>query len=110
MEIIYAVIIIFGITTILGLYLSSLVLRNKQTPKAVIIIHGMFTITGFVLLFIYYPEAIISILFFSIATLCGLILLFQDITGKKFAKWLCSAHGLFTVAGFIFLLVFAFIH
>lgn len=104
---IYTAIALFGMTTILGMYLSSLVLRNKETPKSVIVIHGLFTITGFVLLSNYYPESLDSILILSIATLFGLILLYQDLTGKVFSKWLCFAHGFMTVVGFIFLLMLA---
>ena len=108
MGIIYSAILIFGMTTILGLYLSSLVLRNKQTPKVVIVIHGILTFTGFVLLIFYCPESLKSIILLSIATVCGLILLYQDLTGKKFTKWLCFAHGFLTVAGFVLLFVYAF--
>ncbi len=105
MRIIYTALLLFGITTIIGLYLSSLVLRNKQTPKALILIHGLFTIAGFTLLSYCYPASLKSILFFSVATLCGLVLCYQDLTGKTFAKWLCFAHGILTIAGFVFLLV-----
>lgn len=105
METIYTAIILFGLTTIMGLYLSSLVLRNKETPKLVIAIHGIFTITGFVILFYYYPASLNSILFFLTATLCGLVLLYQDLADKKFSKWLCFAHGFLTLVGMIFLLM-----
>lgn len=101
---IYTTITLFGMTTIMGLYLSSLVLRNKQTPKGVIIAHGLITITGFILLSSFYPPSLKSILFFSIATMCGLILCYQDLTGKKFSKWLCFAHAFMTITGFIFLI------
>ena len=101
---IYATVALFGMTTIMGLYLSSLVLRNKQTPKAVIIIHGLFTITGFIFLASFYPSSLKSILLFFIATMCGLILCYQDLTGRKFSKWLCYAHAILTIVGFIFLL------
>jgi hypothetical protein len=49
MNIIYAAITIFGMTAILGIYLLSLVLRDRQTPKAAAIIHGLFAVTGLIL-------------------------------------------------------------
>ena len=107
MWIICTAIVLFGFTTIMGLYLSSLVLRNKKTVNLVIVIHGVCTITGFILLFTYYPESLKSIVSFSIATFFGLILLYQDIMGKKFSKWLCFVHAFFTIVGFVFLLMFA---
>ena len=106
MTIIYITLIIFGLTTILGLYLSSLVLRNKQTPKVVIVVHGVLSISGFVFLIFYCPASLIITLCFSIATVCGLVLLYQDLTGVKYSKWLCYAHGLMTIAGFVLLFVY----
>jgi hypothetical protein len=105
--IIYSTLIIFGLTTILGLYLSSLVLRNKQTPKVVIAVHGVLTLSGFVFLIFYCPATLMITLCFSIATILGLVLLYQDLTGAKFSKWLCYAHGFMTIAGFVLLFVYA---
>ena len=107
MGVLYITIAIFGLTTILGLYLSSLVVRNKQTPKVVIVVHGVLTISGFVFLIFYCPATLMITLCFSIATICGLVLLYQDLTGVKFSKWLCYAHGFMTIAGFVLLFVYA---
>lgn len=103
MRIIYTALLLFIITTIMGLYLSSCVFRNKQTSKVMIFIHGVITIIGFVLLINYCPGSLTSILYLAIATLCGLILLYQDLTGMKFTKWLCYAHGILTLIGIVFL-------
>ena len=35
------------------------------------------------------------------------ILLYQDLTGAEFSKWLCYAHGFMTIAGFVLLFVYA---
>lgn len=100
-------ILLFGITSILGIYLSSLVLRNKPSSQPVILIHGLCSISGFAILISYWPASLCSILLFAVATICGLILLYEDITGKPFTRWLCYAHGIITIAGFVALLVFA---
>ncbi|MBK5284918.1 MAG: hypothetical protein JJE25_05915 [Bacteroidia bacterium] len=109
---IYSAIAIFGMTAILGMYLLSLVLRNKQTPKGVAILHGLFAVTGLVLLIIYCfgngPGPWVSVIVFTIAALGGFILVYKDITGRKVPKWLGIVHGLTAVAGFALLLVFAF--
>ena len=107
MEIITIIILLFGFTTLMGLYLSYLALHNKQTPNAIIILHGFFTITGFILLSFFYPEFLITIGCFSIATLFGLILLYQDIKGIKYTKWLTYAHAIFTLGGCFFLIKLA---
>jgi len=107
MTIIYTTLVIFGLTTILGLYLSSLVIRFKQTPKVVIVVHGILSMAGFILLLFYCPGTVIITLFFMVATICGVILLYQDLTGAKFTKWLCYAHGIMTIAGLVLLLIYA---
>ena len=109
---IYSAIAILGMTAILGMYLLSLVLRNKTTPKGVSIMHGLFAVTGLVLLIVYClgnnPGPLESIIVFSIAALGGFILIYKDITGQKIPKWLGIVHGLTAVTGYILLLCFAF--
>ena len=87
METIYTAIAIFGMTAILGMYLLSLVLRDKQTPKGISILHGFFAVAGLVLLIIYCvgnePGPVASIIVFSLAALGGFILIYKDVTGKK---------------------------
>jgi len=107
MEAIYLAVALFGITGIMGIYLSRLVLRGNPSSKPVIIIHGFFTIIGFGILFSYLPESLNSMLVLAVATSCGLVLLYQDISGKKFTFWLCYAHGIITITGFVFLLSIA---
>lgn len=104
---IYICILFFSLTTVLGMYLSSLAIRDKQTPKGVIIIHGLLSIAGFGLLSSYWPSSSQSIWLFSVATMSGLVLLYQDLTGKKFTKWLCYVHAFLTIAGMVFLVKMA---
>jgi len=111
MKIIYAAITIFGMAAILGTYLLSLVLRNRETSKPAAIVHGLFAITGLILLIVYSKgnegSPIVSIVVFTIAAMGGLILVYKDLTGKKIPKWLGIAHGLTAVIGFAFLILFA---
>ena len=112
MGIIYGAITIFGMVAIVGMYLLSLIMRNKETPKAVTIIHGLFAVLAVVLLVIYcfanHTGPLVSIVIFIIAAVAGVIVNYKDITGKKVPKWLAITHGLVAVIGFAFLLAFAF--
>lgn len=112
MGIIYSAIAIFGMVAIVGMYLLSLIMRNKETPKAVTIIHGLFAVLAVVLLVIYcftnHAGPLVSIVIFIIAAMGGVIVNYKDLTGKKAPKWLAIAHGLVAVIGFAFLLAFAF--
>lgn len=105
---IYTVIAIFGLTAIIGLYLLTLLLLNKQVPKGAAIVHGLFAVTGLVLLIVYCARneagPIESIVIFVIAALGGIIMGYKDITGRTVPKWLGIVHGLTAVAGFAFLL------
>ena len=109
---IYAALPIFIIAAILGMYLLSLVLREKSTPKKIMVIHGFFAAIGLVLLVIYcirhQSSPLTSLVLFIIAALGGFVMAFRDITGKKIPKWLGVVHGLVALTGFGFLLVYAF--
>ncbi len=112
MKSIYTAIAIFGMAAILGMYLLSLILRNKETSTGIAMIHGLFAATGIILLIVYCSGnnsgPLISIIIFSIAALGGLIMVYRKSTGKKIPKWLGILHGLTAVIGFTFLLYFAF--
>jgi hypothetical protein len=111
MNTLYLIIALFALGAIIGMYLLSLVLQKKETPKAVAFIHGAFVAVALILLIIYnsqHPGLIESIVLFVIAALGGLVLIIRDLTNKPLPKWLAIVHGLVAVLGFIFLLVFAF--
>jgi len=111
MGLIYASIAIFGMTAIFGMYLLSLILRNKSTPKGVTIIHGLMAAVALILLIFYCfgdaPGPWPSIIIFTLAAIGGFVLNYRDITGKKVPKWLGIVHGLAAVTGFILLILFA---
>lgn len=114
MELIYSAITIFGMTAIAGMYLLSLILRNKETPKGIAFIHGVLAVIALVLLIIFSinnPEGpIVSIVIFVIAALGGLMLIYKDLTKEKVPVWLGIVHGVTAVVGFIFLIVYAINH
>jgi hypothetical protein len=109
---IYTAIAIFGLTALLGLYLLSLILRNKQTPKGASMIHGFFAVVGLVLLIVYCIRndagPLAAIIAFSLAALGGFILFYKDVTGATIPKWLGIVHGVTAVVGYGLLLWFAF--
>ena len=112
MKMIYTAIAILGMTAILGMYLLSLIIRNKSTPKSASFIHGLFAVIGLVLLIIYCggndPSPIVSIIVFSIAAVGGFIVVYKDVTGSHIPKWLAIVHGVTAVVGYGFLIAFAF--
>jgi len=109
---IYAAIGFFALAALLGIFLLTFVLKGKETPKGVVFTHGPLAIIGLVLLIIYCfkggPDPIESIVLFILAALGGIFLIYRDLTGKAVPKSLAVVHGLLAVAGFVFLLLFAF--
>ncbi len=112
MNMIYTAIAIFGMTAIIGIYLLSLILRDKKTPKGAAFVHGLFAVIGLIILIVYCvgndPGPIESIIAFVIAALGGFVLVYRDVTGKGVPKWLGIVHGLAAVIGYGFLIYFAF--
>jgi hypothetical protein len=107
----YTIIAFFALAAIFGATLLTYVLRGKETPKGIMVVHGLFAATALILLLLYVfgnkPGPVESAVLFVIAALGGLVLAARDLTGKKIPKWLAVVHGLIAVTGFIFLLVFA---
>lgn len=107
----YSIIAVFALAAILGMTLLSYVLKSKETPKGLMIMHGLFAATGLVLLLYYVfentPGPVESAVLFVIAALGGFVLVIRDITGKSIPKWLAVTHGLIAVTGFILLIAFA---
>lgn len=112
MTLLYAIIGLFALGAIIGVYLLALVLQKKETPKLVAFIHGGMVATALILL-IYYtlrhpPGMPESVVLFTVAAVGGATLMARDLTGKSLPKWLAVGHGLIAVAGFVFLLIRAF--
>ena len=110
---IYTSIALFALAAILGMTLLTFVLRSKPTPKGVLFLHGGVAATALILLILYSfraaPRPIESLVLFILAAAGGLFMGIRDILGKPPPKWLAIGHGLLAVAGFGFLLYYAFI-
>ena len=103
---------LFALGALIGMYLLSLVLQKKETPKFVAFIHGGFVAAALILLIFFAlkqeVKPIESIVLFIMAALGGFVLIARDLTGKSLHRWLAVGHGLIAVAGFVFLLIYAF--
>jgi hypothetical protein len=112
MNMLYTIIGLFSLGAILGIYLISFVLRNKETPKAVAFIHGAFVAVALIMLILYVSKnehgPTESVVLFILAALGGFVLIYRDLTGKTLPKWLAITHGLVAVTGFVFLLLHTF--
>lgn len=108
----YSALGFFALAAVLGLYLLTLILTNKETPKSVAIFHGLFAVIGVVLLicypFFYSPSPITSLILFILAAMGGLLLIYKDLSGKPIPKWLALGHGLTAIIAFLILAVFIF--
>lgn len=112
MSFVYAIIGLFALAAIIGMYLITFVLRNKETPKALAFVHGIFAAAAIILLCVYVsdegPDLTESLVLFIVAALGGFVLIARDLTGRTIPKWLAVMHGLLAVSGFVFLLIRVF--
>jgi len=95
---------------VLGIYLLSMVLGAKPIPKTVAIIHGIFAVTGLLLLiaypFYFHPAPILSMILFVFAALGGAAMAYKGITGKAVPAWMAMGHGTVAIIGVATLVVF----
>jgi hypothetical protein len=95
---------LFAVAGLLGLYLLTLVLRNKETRKGFALIHGPLAMIGVILLASFAirnheNQYFIAISIFALSAVGGFVLIAKDLTGGKPPKWLAILHGLLAVAG-----------
>lgn len=105
--------ILFALAAILGIYLISYILTDKNTPKGVVLIHGAFAASGLILLIVYsilYQAIWSSLILFILAACGGLFMFKKDLFNEKIPKILPIGHGLIAVCGFILLILFIFNH
>lgn len=104
-----ASILLFMAAALLGLTLLLYVLKNKNTPKALVLSHGFFATLGLVILVIYalkYDSDLLSVAFiFVLAAIGGFTLAIRDLLGLSVPKWLAVGHGVIAMMGVILLLV-----
>lgn len=110
MSLINLSIVLFALAALLGIFLLSRILRNKNTPKGVSLLHGAFASTALVLLIIYTinfqrNDLILFIVLFVAAALGGIILIYRDIGGKSIPKPLALFHGVLALSAFVTLVL-----
>lgn len=112
MSLVYTIVGLFALGAVIGIYMLTLIFKDKAAPRSTRFIHGLFVVIAFALLIIYTrrnkPEPEDSLVLFGIASIGGVVLVYKDLTGKAVPSWLALTHGLITLSGFIFLFVFAF--
>lgn len=106
-------VIIFAIAAVFGLIVLISLLKNRETPKPAVYIHGLLAATGLVLLIVYAMSESsknvgTSIALFVVAALGGFLLFGRDLMKKAGPKWLAIVHALLAVTSFIILLTVAF--
>lgn len=103
----------FLLAAMLGIYLLSLILRSKQVPKSVAIIHGLFAAAGVVLLIVYplyyHPAPILSLILFVFAALGGVTMAYKGISGQSVPAWMALGHGTMALIGIATLIVFVLV-
>lgn len=103
---------LFILGAIFGLFVLTSILRDKPTPKPIVLFHGLFVATGLVLVLIAFLTGQqdkllgISLGLFIIAALGGFTLLFKDLLNKPIPKWLAVLHPLVAASGLVVLIVY----
>lgn len=103
---------LFIIGAIFGLIVLTSILKNRATPKPMVLFHGVFVATGLLLVLIAFFTSQtdklldISLGLFLIAAIGGFTLLFTDLMKKPIPKWLAVIHPLVASAGLICLIVY----
>jgi len=109
----YATIVLFVISAVLGLSILVKWLTSKHASRAVIYSHGIVAAIALIILVVYalqnptnFPKA--SILLFVIGALGGIYMFVDDLRKKNSPLWLAFVHALLAVGGLVTLLLFVF--
>jgi hypothetical protein len=109
----YATIVLFIISAILGLSILLKWLTSKHASRAVIYSHGIVAAVALIILIAYalrnpanYPKA--SVILFMIGALGGIYMFVDDLRKKNSPLWLAFVHALLAVGGLVTLLLFVF--
>lgn len=109
----YTSIVLFALAAVAGLILISAIIGKRETPKAVVIIHGLLAATGLIILLLFAMDNAenkpkLALGFFVVAALGGFYLFYRDLKGKAGPVALAVLHAALAVTGFGILLFFAF--
>lgn len=106
------IIVLFAAAAVAGTILAISIFKKKETPNAVVFIHGGLAASALVLLIIYAmntPGTVLtSLVLFGVAAIGGFYLFYRDMNKKPGPVTLVAVHALAAVAGFLLLLMAAF--
>jgi hypothetical protein len=110
---VYVTVALFAVAAVFGAINLVRLAASGRAPRVTVYLHGLVAATALVLLVIYAvtntaAAPIVALILFVVAALGGFLLFGIDVTTKKPPKWLGFIHGAVAVAGFVFLLIFAF--
>lgn len=111
-----AIIVFFVIAAVFGAVVLTAVLRNKSTPKFMVLMHGTFAFIALLMLIAYLasgpisPMLITSITLLVLAALGGFTLLTFDLKNKPIPKALALAHPFVAIIGVAILIVYLFMY
>ncbi|WP_133131225.1 hypothetical protein [Legionella yabuuchiae] len=106
-------VIFFSLAALLGLYMLSFILRDKNFPKMVAFVHGPLAAIGIILLIVYayfhrqYP--LVSLTLFILAAFGGIMMFYKHLSGHSVPKWMAIGHGITAIIAFCLLLIFVFL-
>lgn len=105
--------ILFLLLTILfGAIILTAILKNKPTPKPIVLLHGSCALFAILVLASYIAAGhteyllVTSIILFVLAAIGGLTLLTFDIKHKPISKAIILGHPIIALSGFIVLIIY----
>lgn len=104
--------VLFVAAAMLGTVVLLSILKNRPTPKAIVVIHGSLGGLGLLIALTYLAMGDItrlyltSIGFLLVAITIGFIAFGIDISNMRVPKWLVLLHPLFAIIGVILLIVY----
>jgi len=109
----YIAIILFALAAVFGLSILVRWLNNREAPRAVTVLHGVFAATGIGLLVYYatqhgdnYPK--LSLVLFIVAAIGGFYILYRDLKKNMHPLAFALVHALVALGGMVSLIVFMF--
>src|SRR5688572_16335004 len=104
---------LFALAAVIGLTLAVMLFKKKQTPKPVVVTHGLVAASGLVLLFLHTmknPHSLfyVAIGLFVLAALGGVILFANDLRHKPGPLFLVVVHATVAVVALSLVLIAAF--
>lgn len=104
--------IFLGLAVLFGGIILNSILKNKRTPKPMVMLHGsvglfaILVLVGYIVAGHYSPLLISSLILFLVAAIGGVTLFVFDIKRKNLPLPIVLCHPLIAISGVITLLVY----